>query len=451
MRTIAILSGKGGVGKTTTSVGVSLALQSLGYRPALLDLDLENPSLGGRDGVTGFTRQDLSFPGDLIEPPRWHGIPVMSISLLPADDFEDAPAMIDEKRKHLMIRQLAKEVNWADTEVLVVDMPPGSGEEVRGLLQLDLDAAIIVTSPQRISEAAVRKVMVMAQKYDIPLLGILENTPNAIDGEAGHRLAEMFRVPLLAQIPWTDDIPCSMEDHVPFNHDLFLPVAQVVADTLLIVEPVTHTRRTPEEIDALIAADLEEAKAVTTSNARRPDLLEQRHPAVAASEPGIYVGPPEDDDPIAAVEPWRVFAEFTDEEWVQIQPLLPAHMRTGRKRVDDRALLNGVFWVYTTRNRWEDMPAKYGNSDTAKSRVKRWKEQELWAPILEKARSFGYAMTEGDFFDDSNDHEEVLHDGDGSGQQEWVGPEVAGQVPASGEAEHPDQDLEPAAQGEPVV
>ena len=100
MHIVAILSGKGGVGKTTTCFGVALALQDLGFKPGVLDLDLENPSIAGRDGVTGLTRQDLRYPDELIEPPRWAGLPIMSVSLMLPDEFEGTPAMLDEKRKH---------------------------------------------------------------------------------------------------------------------------------------------------------------------------------------------------------------------------------------------------------------------------------------------------------------------------------------------------------------
>lgn len=128
-------------------------------------------------------------------PPRWMGIPIMSISLMLADGFEDTPAKLDEKRKHFIIWQLVREVDWSGTDVLMVDMPPGTGEEVRGLLQLHPDAAVVVTAPQRISEAAVRKVLVMAQEYRIPLLGVLQNSPYGGYGEAGRRLAAQYGCP----------------------------------------------------------------------------------------------------------------------------------------------------------------------------------------------------------------------------------------------------------------
>lgn len=436
MRIVAVMSGKGGVGKTTSTVGLALALQSLGFRPAILDLDLENPSLAGRDGVTGLTRNDLSFPGELIQPPRWANIPVMSPSMLPPEDFEDTPALMEEEQKHFIIRHLANEVDWGDSEILIVDMPPGSGEEVRGLLQLSLDGVVIVTSPQRISEAAVRKVLVMTQEYRIPVVGLVENTVNGIAGEAGVRLADAFGLPLLTQVPWSEDIVYSMEEHIPFNHDAFLPVAHEVANLYLLSEPVTHTKRTPGELEALRLAELGELEPV-------PDNGSVPAAASSAQDLGIQVDAP---------QPWKIFKEFTDPEWEEIKLLLPEHMRAGRKRISDRAMLNGIFFVHTTRCRWADMPERFGRWETARSRMRRWKEEGIWESILECAHRLGYGLTEGDFLDDTendagsqeNDDAGLLRDGDNPGEQERAGPAGEGEVPSS-EEERSDPDSDPAA------
>ena len=399
MRIVAIMSGKGGVGKTTTCLGIALALQELGYQPAILDLDLENPSMAGRDGATGLVREDLSFPGEQIQPPQWFGIPVMSVSLLPLADFADTPTMIDEETKHSLIRQLFKEVDWAGADLLIVDLPPGSGEEVRGLLQLALDGAVIVTSPQKISEAAVRKVMLMAEEYRIPLFGIVENTLYGIEGEAGNRLAQRFQLPLLARLEWSQEILQAMEDHVPFPHTAFLPVAQALASRLLMGEP------------------------------------ELQHPGEALSESEPLEG--EGGHPHDNAEPWTAFQDLSDQHWaVLLELLLPRH-RSGRTRVDDRALLNGILWVYTTRHSWKDMPPQYGKWATAKKRVERWKQGGYWDPILSQAREFGYAMTEGDF--EQPDHDAaVLRDGDQTGQQARPGAQGAAEVPGGQPAQCPD-------------
>jgi len=348
--------------------------------------------MAGRDGATGLVREDLAFPGEQIQPPRWFGIPVMSISLLPLEDFADTPTMIDEEAKHFLIRQLFKEVDWAGTEILLVDLPPGSGEEVRGLLQLALDGAVIVTSPQRISEAAVRKVMVMAEEYRIPRFGIVENTLYGIEGEAGNRLAQQFQLPLLARLEWSQDILQGMEDHVPFPHAPFLPVAQALASQLLM------------EVLAI--------------------------PEPIGGDGGYLTADP---------EPWTAFHDLSDQQWAVLLDLLPPRYRTGRTRVDDRALLNGILWVYTTRQTWSAMPPQYGKWATAKKRVGRWKQGGYWDPILSQAREFGYAKTEGDF--EQPDHDAgILRAGNQAGQPAWAGGEGPAEVSGSEPPQRSDQD-----------
>jgi ATP-binding protein involved in chromosome partitioning len=427
---VTILSGKGGVGKTTTVVGLALALQVLGYRAAILDLDLENPSIAGRDGVTGLTRRDLAFPGEKIVPPTWCGIPVMSLSLMPLDEFEDTPTMVDEETKHQIIRQLYREVDWGDAQVLVVDMPPGSGEEVRGLLTLGPDGAVVVTAPQSISEAAVRKVMTMGEEYSIRVLGLVQNCVNLVDGEAGRRLSEAFGVPLLASLPWDEEIPEAMERHQPFDSDLFLPVARQVVETFLEPPETPSWRAAP-------AAPSQE------------ELVEEGPAGVAPrSAPAIFIGDPPDagppaepkpdaDAPDPTPAPWTVFREMTDQEWEEMKAVLPPHHRGGRQRFDDRALLNGILWVFTTRGYWADMPARYGNHWTARMRMRRWREDGLWEPIWRKAKELGYALTEGEFesFDDQDFAEGILHHGNGAGQQARAGAPGGAEVPGGGPPE----------------
>lgn len=226
---VAIISGKGGSGKTTCCMGIARALNSLGYQAAILDLDLENPSIGT---ACGLSREDLTFSGDYIVPPSWFGVPVMSLSLFPLLDFTDTPLLVDEERKHEIIGQLFKEVDWGKTEVLLVDMPPGSGEEVRGLLELGPDSAIVVTTPQRISEAAVAKVIQMANEYAIPILGIVENNLNNVPGSAGQNLSEKYHIRIVGTIPWDVKIAQAMEDAKPLPIEHFLMAADTVVARL---------------------------------------------------------------------------------------------------------------------------------------------------------------------------------------------------------------------------
>ena len=210
-------------------------------------------------------------------------------------------------------------------------------------------------------------------------MGLVQNTPNGVPGEAGARLAEQFGLDLLARVPWTEDILESMEDHQPFNHDPFLPVAHAVVDQVLRPAPLTYARRTPEAIEALQAQD---------GPAARSHRSARDASAGSAQALGILVGD---------IKPWRVFREFSDQEWEAISPLVPRLKSKGRRRLDDREMLNGIFWKYTIGGRWEDLPARYGKHKTAQQRVHRWKEEGVWEPIWQLARGLGYAMTESEF------------------------------------------------------
>ena len=110
-------------------------------------------------------------------------------------------------------------------------MPPETGEEVRGLLQLYPDAAVVVTAPQSISESAMRKVVVMAWEYRTTLLRLVQGSPGG-GGQAGQRLAEVYGLPLLGDVPYSEHIVASMEAHLPFDHQMFLPVAQGLAQAV---------------------------------------------------------------------------------------------------------------------------------------------------------------------------------------------------------------------------
>lgn len=227
---VPVMSGKGGVGKTTVCMGVGLALVKQGIPTAILDLDLENPSLGT---ACGLTRDDLGFQGEHIVPPIWQGLKVMSLSLMLLPDFIYTPTLVVEERKHELITQLAKEVDWGDSEVILVDMPPGSGEEVRGLLQFPIEGTILVTAPQSLSEAAVRRLVLMAEEYSLPILGIVENNINRASGEAGQRISEEYNILYLGKIGWNKEIVESMETHQPFTHQTFTTIAETISNKLL--------------------------------------------------------------------------------------------------------------------------------------------------------------------------------------------------------------------------
>lgn len=416
MKYVAVLSGKGGVGKTTTIVGVALALKAMGLNPAILDLDLENPSMGGRWGVTGFTRANVSFLGDLIKPPEWCGIPVMSVSLLPMVNYEDTPTMVDEATKHWLIRQLIKEVDWGESDIIMVDMPPGTGEEVRGLLQLgdDLAGGLIVTAPQSISEVAVRKVIVMAQEYGIRLLGIIENEVNAIPGFAGHNLADAFKLPLLARVRWDRDIPLMMEDHKPFDHVPFLEVAEEIVNSVMVHAPVFGFEREISQETGVLAVAVEADGEVEPG---------------PSAELGMVTLP---------VEAAGGFAEMSDGVWAEIQPLMPvpATARQANPRADDRKVVNGILWYYTTAIAWKKMPPYICKWQTALARVKRWRADGTWETVWKKAQELGYKPAEEESGNTTEDGDPgMVRDGSGASESSGVGGEGEAEVPVGSTAE----------------
>lgn len=221
---ILVLSGKGGVGKSTVALGTALALARDGTKVGVLDCDLENPCLAE------MTRADPEQirVGKLISPLLWNGVQLMGLSFL-SRKFreEDMPVLIVEQRKHFTIDQMLDTVDW-DTDILIVDMPPGSGEEVRAFIPKDVSGCIIVTSPQRVSERAVARTVRMCRHYKLPILGLVENDLNSIGGEAGKSLSKKYGTPLIATIPWDGEIPTRADRGEPIPTTHFEMIAEVI-------------------------------------------------------------------------------------------------------------------------------------------------------------------------------------------------------------------------------
>lgn len=239
MRIIATVSGKGGVGKTAVSQGLALALAAKGYGVGLLDLDLSSSSQGD---ATGLTHDKLQL-GQLIEPVDFSGVKVVSLFLFPGEGWEDVPTLMGEQRKKELIDQLFHSVNWGKPDFIIVDLPPGTGSEVRGLLSgRKIDGFILVIVPQRLAEMPVRRVVRMAQEeYHIPIIGLVENNAYNIpegSSSSGKSLSKAYDIPLLAQIPWDLSIAESMDGRRPVNTSYFEPVAEAVASRLEPVEMI---------------------------------------------------------------------------------------------------------------------------------------------------------------------------------------------------------------------
>ena len=167
---VAVSSGKGGVGKSTTSVNLALALAAKGLKVGLLDADIYGPSIPRMLGITG---QPVSHDGKRLEPMENHGIKCMSIGFL----VEEDTAMIWRGPMVMgALEQLMRDVNWGELDILVVDMPPGTGDVQLTMAQkVPLTGSVIVSTPQDIALLDTRKGLNMFRKVEIPVFGIVEN------------------------------------------------------------------------------------------------------------------------------------------------------------------------------------------------------------------------------------------------------------------------------------
>jgi ATP-binding protein involved in chromosome partitioning len=205
-RIVAVASGKGGVGKSTTSVNLACALQHLGARVGLLDCDIYGPSIPLMMGIQ--QRPTLSAEEKMI-PPSSHGVKLMSIGFL-IDDNQ--PVIWRGPMIMKTIQQFISAVDWGDLDYLLVDLPPGTGDAQLSLCQtVPLDGGVIVTTPQEASLGVVRKGIAMFEKVNVPILGIVENMSyfTAPDGQrveifghgGGRTEAERQKIPFLGEVP----------------------------------------------------------------------------------------------------------------------------------------------------------------------------------------------------------------------------------------------------------
>jgi ATP-binding protein involved in chromosome partitioning len=204
---IAVASGKGGVGKSTTAVNIALGLKSLGLSIGILDADVYGPSIPRLMGISGRPQQ---IDGKLIKPMENYGLRNMSMGYL----VDEGTAMIWRGPMiQSALLQMLREVAWGDLDVLVVDMPPGTGDaQLTMAQQVPLSGAVIVSTPQDLALIDARKGISMFQKVEVPLLGLVENmshficpncgTTHDIFGHGGARAeAEKIGVPFLGEVP----------------------------------------------------------------------------------------------------------------------------------------------------------------------------------------------------------------------------------------------------------
>lgn len=218
---IAVASGKGGVGKSTTALNLALALRDLGLRVGLLDADIYGPSV---PRLTGIREKPALNDAKKMIPIMRFGLPLMSIGFL----VEEETAMVWRGPMVMSaIRQMLWDVAWGELDVLVVDMPPGTGDAQLTLAQqVPLRGAVIVSTPQDLALIDARRGIAMFAKVDVPTLGIVENmsyfqcpecgTRSDIFGHGGARLeAERLKVPFLGEIPLHMAIRASSDAGTP--------------------------------------------------------------------------------------------------------------------------------------------------------------------------------------------------------------------------------------------
>jgi ATP-binding protein involved in chromosome partitioning len=218
---VAVASGKGGVGKSTTTVNLALALAAEGARVGILDADIYGPS---QPMMMGITARPESTDGKTMEPLENHGVQVMSIGFLVDDD----QAMIWRGPMATQaLDQLLRQTNWTDLDYLLVDMPPGTGDIALTLSQrVPLTGAVIVTTPQDIALIDARKGISMFQKVGVPILGIVENmavyccpncghTEHIFGADGGQRMAAQYGVDLLGSLPLTMGIRVQADSGTP--------------------------------------------------------------------------------------------------------------------------------------------------------------------------------------------------------------------------------------------
>lgn len=208
-RKIIVMSGKGGVGKSTVAVNLAMTAMLAGQRVGILDVDLHGPSVPLMLGLTG-ARLEAGENGML--PVEIGSLKVMSIGFLLQDP--NTPAIWRGPMKMGIIKQFLEDVDWGELDLLVVDVPPGTGDEPLSICQLieDLDGAVVVTTPQKVALADVRRSITFCREVQVKVLGVVENmsgfacphcnkvTPILKEG-GGSLMAKEMGVPFLGAIP----------------------------------------------------------------------------------------------------------------------------------------------------------------------------------------------------------------------------------------------------------
>ncbi len=238
---IVVLSGKGGVGKSTVAINLATALMLEGSRVGLLDVDIHGPSV---PTMLGLEHETLQGSAGKLLPVELGNMKIMSLGFLLKNP--DDAVIWRGPMKMGVIKQFLTDVEWGDLDYLIVDAPPGTGDEPLSLCQLiqPLDGAVIVTTPQRVAAVDVRKSISFCRQVNVPVLGVIENMSGFVCpkcGEitqilpagGGRIIATDMKVPFLGAIPMDPAIAQSSDDGRAFiHHYASSPTAKLMHDII---------------------------------------------------------------------------------------------------------------------------------------------------------------------------------------------------------------------------
>ena len=221
---LIVLSGKGGVGKSTVAANIAVGLAGRGKRVGLLDVDVHGPSAPKLFGLQG---QRAMGDGEKLLPVEAYGVKVMSTGLVL--DTDDAPVVWRGPLKAGVIRQFIGEVRWGELDYLIIDCPPGTGDEPLSVCQLmpEADGAVLVTTPQQVATLDVSKSVVFCRQLNMRVVGVIENmsgftcpccgtfTPIFRTG-GGEELAKRYGIPFLGRLPIATEIGMTGDAGTPF-------------------------------------------------------------------------------------------------------------------------------------------------------------------------------------------------------------------------------------------
>jgi ATP-binding protein involved in chromosome partitioning len=250
---IAVASGKGGVGKSTTAVNLALALAQEGKKVGLLDADIYGPSLPRMMGISG---KPNSPDGKRLQPMQGWGLPCMSMGFLVP---EDTPMIWRGPMVMSALEQMLRDVNWGELDVLVVDMPPGTGDAQLTMAQrVPLAGAVIVSTPQDIALLDARKGLNMFRRVDVPVLGIIENMSYFCCPNCGHR-SEIFAHGGARRT--AEELGCDFLGELPLN--IAIRETSDGGTPIVASQPESDEAKTYRAIAKLVAAKLDRDSATS--------------------------------------------------------------------------------------------------------------------------------------------------------------------------------------------